>query len=360
MAGTSSGLAELIDRVKNTRPVRGLTRYGTANGNLLAGGIAFSALFSVVAAITIAFTAFSIVLGGNEELRTSVIETISEALPGVIQTDGDANTGILSPDDLTYSGGAGIAGIIAVVVLLNSAIRVPTGLRMAIRAMFGMVAPPENPVLGKARDLLGFLGLALSVLLTSTLGLATSAAGDWLLSLVGWDGTTVGTWSLRVAALLVVLAVDVLVFIWLYRALAGVRPPRRDLWLGALIAGVGAGVIRYLGTSVVGGSLEATPVAGAAAAVAVLLLWINLIVRVTLMVAAWTSNPPPPPEVEDDMITHFDETPNYVTLSETHTLEWQHDPVTGRVQPEEPPPPEPYWGGLIGWVGRKYRGARDA
>ncbi|UFU05616.1 YihY/virulence factor BrkB family protein [Ruania halotolerans] len=360
MAGEKTGLAGFIDWLKNTRVVRGLMRYGTANGNLLAGGIAFSALFSVVAAITLAFTAFTIVLGGNEELHNRVVDSVAEALPGVIQTGDDQSSGILNPDSLTFSGGTGIAGVIAVIILLNSAIRVPAGLRLAIRAMFGMVAPPESPVLGKLRDLAGFLGLALSVLLTSALGIAAGAAGDWLLSLVGWDGTTAGTWILRFVGLLVVLVVDVLVFVWLYRTLAGVRPPRKDLWIGALVAGVGAGVIRYLGTAVVSGSLETSPVAGAAAAVATLLLWINLIVRVTLMMAAWVSNPPAPPEVEDDMVTHFDESPNYVTLSDPETLAWQHDPVTGRVQPEDPPPPEPYWGGLIGWIGRKIKGARDA
>ncbi|SED67694.1 YihY/virulence factor BrkB family protein [Ruania alba] len=359
MAGEKTGVARFVDWLKNTRVMRALARYGTANGNLLSGGIAFAALFSVFAALTIAYVAFMAVLGDNEELRQRVIDAVADSLPGLIKTP-EYENGMISPDDLTLSRGAGVAGIISVLVLFFTAVRVPAALRSSIRVMFGMVAPPENPVLGKLRDFLGFLGLALSVILTSAMGIAAGAAAQWLLSLAGWEDTSAGKWLLRIAGLAVVLVVDTLVFVWIYRTLAGIRPPKRDLWLGALIAAVGAGVLRYLGTSVVGGNLSENPLFASGAALGTLLLWINLVVRLTLLVASWTSNPPPHPVVADDMITHFDETPNYVTMSEPETLEWQHDPVTGRVQPEEPPPPEPYWGGLIGWLGRKITGARRA
>src|SRR5699024_2191580 len=166
-------------------------------------------------------------------------------------------------------------------------------------------------------------------------------------------------WLLRILAVLVPLMVDMLVFLWVFRFLAGVRPPRRDLLLGSLLAAIGSGVLRYLGTSAVG-SVGDNPLLQSSAALATLLLWVNLIVRITLMAAAWIANPPARPVPDEEMITHEDETPNYVTLSRPGTLDWQHDPITGQVQAEEPPPPEPYWGGLIGWVRRKWSGARSA
>src|SRR5699024_3161971 len=122
----------------------------------------------------------------------------------------------------------------------------------AVRAMFGLLAPADSPVMGKLRDLLGFLGLAISVLLTTVLGVAAGTAGEWVLAQVGLEDSTGGRWLLTILGVLVPLIVDMLVFVWVYRVLAGVRPPRRDLWTGALLAGIGSGVLRYLGTTVVG------------------------------------------------------------------------------------------------------------
>ncbi|WP_168211852.1 YihY/virulence factor BrkB family protein [Ruania zhangjianzhongii] len=340
---------------QGTRLARMLARYGVANGAMLSGGIAFSALFSIFAALVIGFSAFMLVIGENIELRDQVIDTINDAMPTELI---GSDQGQISPDQLQPSGGTGVAGIIAVLVLLNTATRVPANLRNAVRAMFGLLAPDVSPVMGKVRDFLGFLGLAISVLLTTVLSVAAGAAGEWVLSLVGLEDSTGGRWTLTILGVLVPLIVDMLVFVWVYRVLAGIRPPPRELWVGALLAGIGSGVLRYLGTAVVG-SVSDNPLFQGSAALGVLLLWVNFLVRITLMVAAWMANPPPRPVVADEMITHADETPNYVTLSAPETLDWQHDPITGQVQPEEPPPPPPYWGGLIGWTRRKWKGARE-
>lgn len=341
---------------KSTRLARALARYGIANGAMLSGGIAFSALFSIFAALVIGFSAFMLVIGDNTELRDQVIATINDSMPMELIGTGKNQ---ISPDQLRPSSGTGVAGILAVLVLLNTATRVPRNLRNAVRAMFGLLAPDVSPVMGKLRDFLGFVGLAISVLLTTLLGVAAGTAGEWLLELVGLDGSTGGRWALWLIGLVVPLIVDMLVFVWVYRVLAGVRPPRRELWLGALLAAIGSGMLRYLGTNAVG-SVSDNPLFQGSAALGVLLLWVNFLVRITLMVAAWIANPPERPVVDDDWITHSDETPNYVTMSDPDTLTWQHDPITGQVQAEEPPPPPPYWGGLIGWVRRKWSGARQA
>ena len=344
-------IKELIDWAIRTRVVRALGRYGSANGALLSGGIAFTALFSIFAALVIGFTVFMAVLGGNEPLRNSVMDQLDEVLPGIVDT-GDG--GMVTPDQLQLTTAGGIAGAIAVVVLLNTAIGVITALRSGVRAMFGMVRPKENPALAMLRDLGGFTVLALSVLVTAVLGVAAGTMATWLLDLIGLgDAPGVG-FLLRALGLLVALAVDTLIFIFIYRGLAGARPPRRDLIIGAIIGGIGAGVLRYLGTSAVGA--VDNPLLAGFAAIITLLLWVNLQVRVVLIVAAWTANPPKKFKVTPDMITHYDEVPNYVTVSAPHTFTWAHDPVTGRVLPliEDPDPEteteteEPYWGGLIG------------
>ena len=54
---------------KHTRPGRANARFRARSGGVLSGGIAYAALFSVFAALTISYTAFVAVLGDNDELR---------------------------------------------------------------------------------------------------------------------------------------------------------------------------------------------------------------------------------------------------------------------------------------------------
>ena len=55
--------------------------------------------------------------------------------------------------------------------------------------------------------------------------------------------------------------VDAAVFVLVVKVLAGESPPWPDLRGGAVLAGVGIGVVRVLGTSVVAGSATRNPVA---------------------------------------------------------------------------------------------------
>ena len=56
---------------QHTRPARANARFGARGGGVLTGGIAYAALFSVFAALTIGYTIFMAVLGGNDELRAA-------------------------------------------------------------------------------------------------------------------------------------------------------------------------------------------------------------------------------------------------------------------------------------------------
>ncbi len=59
---------------KTTRLARALARYGQVNGALLCGGIAYSAIFSVFAGLTIGFTVFM-----RSSARTSSCSTRSSS-----------------------------------------------------------------------------------------------------------------------------------------------------------------------------------------------------------------------------------------------------------------------------------------
>src|SRR5690606_30711792 len=318
-------LARLLAWWKQTRVARALGRYGAANGALLTGGIAYSALFSIFAALVVGLSIFMAVLGSDEQLRQAVLDALDSALPGIVDT-GDG--GLVSLDSLQFSPGASIVtAVVGFLMLINAATSVMAALRTGIRAMFGIVAPGENILVAKLRDLAGFLALALAVVLTAALGIAVGAAGSAVAGLVGLADAPVTQVLLRVLGHLVALAVDLAVVVVLVRGLGGARPPRRDLLIGSLVVAVGAGVIRFLGTTIVG-SVSDNPLLAPFAAIVTLLLWVNLVVRVLLMACAWTANPPAVPEIGPDDVTHVDETPNFVTESDPGTLAWEHDPQT--------------------------------
>ena len=328
MAGIVERIQELIKRLQATRLGRMNARYGAAKGAQLAGGIAYAALFSVFAVLTIAFTIFMRVIGNNEAMLQAVLDAVDEALPGIV--DNGSNGGQIKPEDLILDSGLTWTTVIASVTLMLSALAVMGALSGSVRAMFGLVVAPGNPIIMKLRDLSGFVVLASSVVVTAALGIGAGAAGSWVTSLIGLE-SSVTALLVRTLGLLGAFGVDLLVFVALIRVVGGARPPRRDLWIGAAIGAVGSGAIRLLGTTLVGGA-TANPLLASFAALVTLLLWVNLVARLTLYVAAWTSNPPlASEEAVAPLDLHAGERPNYVTLSAPHTLTWDFDQRTGAV-----------------------------
>lgn len=283
----------LVSWWRVTRPARALARFGAVGGGLLTGGIAYAALFSAFAGLAIGYTVFMAVLGGDDELRARVAQTLSSILPGLV--DSDDGPGLLDPDELRLTAGLSVAGLVAVVTLLVSAVSAVSALRTVVRAMFDARDRP-SAVVGKLREFAGFAGIASAVLVSAVLGLALTSAVDRLAVLLGWPAAA-GP-AAYVLGVLAAFVVDAAVFVLVVRVLAGQAPPRRDLLGGATIAAVGLGAIRLLGTSIVSGSVRANPVLAPFAVVVVLLLWVNLMARIVLLAAAWTADPPLSPAAD--------------------------------------------------------------
>ncbi|GIG36385.1 YihY/virulence factor BrkB family protein [Cellulomonas pakistanensis] len=293
------GFAGLVARAQavlawwqGTRAARANARFGEGGGGVLTGGIAYATIFSVFAGLTIGYTVFMAVLGNNDALRQTVLDTIDANLPGLVKTDPDDN-GVIDPESLQLSTGIGIAGAVAFVVLLVSAISAMAALRTAVRAMFAADGGGGNIVTGKLRELGGFVGIGLAILASALLSIATTTAADWALGVLGLDDSPVGQLVLRGAGIAVAFVVDAGTFALIVLVLAGLRPPWRDLRQGMVIAALGLGVVRVLGTSVVAGAADRNALLASFAVIVTLLIWINLIARIVLLAAAWTADPPP-------------------------------------------------------------------
>ncbi|MDU6757546.1 MAG: YihY/virulence factor BrkB family protein [Actinomyces sp.] len=328
----------LMDWYNHSRVGRGMRRYTLKRGNLLAGGVSYTSLFSIAAALTVGWTVFMYFLGGNDELREAVLHALESAMPGLIDT-GDG-TGMIDPDSLIQTNVWSVTGIVGLVVLVFSASKTMDALKMSLWSMFGIVRLPNSAVAIKIRDLFGFAVLGIGVLATAALGIMMNTVGSWFIDLLNIEGAA-GRILLNMATLLAAFVVDTLLVIALVRVTAGVRVPSRDLWIGAAVAGVGSAILRYLGTSAVG-SVADNPLLAASAALATLMLWVNLIVRLLLMVAAWMANPFYAEFPQDQKYIHGDSTPNYVTMTEPDTLDWPHNPLTGDIAFDPREDPESY------------------
>lgn len=325
----------LVAWVQSLRVMRAFVRYSGNRGNLLAGGISYTALFSLASALTIGLTVAFKVLGNNPQLMDATFNAVNDAIPSLL-TWGDTE-GLVDPETMVTSTNIlSITGVVAIVTLLVSALSVMTALKNSIRLMFGIHQVPDNPVLDKLRDLVGFLSLVVAVLLTAVVSTVNSTIGPALVQAVGISGSAGAT---IVSATSVVLAalVDAGVLIVIVRLVSRVRPPKRDLLMGAGVFMIGSSALRLAGTSAV--SAVDSPLLAPFAAIITIMLWVNLLARVCLLTAAFIANPPAPSKPVDADHLHANETPNYVTESDRSTLAWPHLSLTGSVDldPERDP-----------------------
>lgn len=299
----------LLERCRRTRAARALARYSAGRGPLLAGGIAYTGLFSVFAALTLGVSLLMVAIGHRPAMRRAVLETVDSMLPGMI--DDGAGRGLVSIDQLTLDSAVNPGSVLATAVLLYSALSLMGALASGIRAMFGLAtAHPGGPLRAQVRNLLGFAVITVSVLLTAAAFVLTTALAG-ADSLPGWL-TGPGA---RALAVLVSFLIDAGVLALLIRV-CGIRAPRGDLLQGAGLGALAFGILRQMGTGAVGAAARGNPMLAPFTAMIVLILWLHLTCRVVLYACAWTANPPQPapadrPDDEDGEARR----PNYASLS---------------------------------------------
>lgn len=344
----------LVEFYNYSRLGRALERYSTKRGHLLAGGISFVSLFSITAALTIGWTMFMAFLGDNQLLRQSTLQAIDRALPGLLVLPGKP-PGLLHPDTLLISSPLNLASLVAIISLVLSASRVMNALKTSLWSMFGIVHLPDNPVVAQVRDYTGFLLLTFGVLLTATLGIFSNVMSTQAIEFFQLSGAF-SAFLLQFSSLLVAFLVDALVFAVLVRRVAGIHVPAQDLFYGCVMLGVLSGVVRFLGTRAVGSVND--PFLAAGAAVITLLLWVNLLARLVLMIAAWMANPPYAGYAKSKAHVHADAWPNYVTMSEVSTLNWPRHTLTGDVDRDPRHDPDEFETVLSSAVWESRRGRR--
>jgi membrane protein len=276
----------VIHRLQATVAWRAWQRYGKARGGVLAGGMAYVAFFSLLPALALGFTIFGLTLGNNTKLQGKVINSVNDAVGTVVITPIKGTGGVISIDTLTGSSQLTVVGIVGLIGFLLTGLGWLDALREGIRAMFGQPTLEGNIVKTKARDLLVLTSIGLVLLASAIAGIAVNAAAGGLLDLVGLKGSLIGSLVLGGVSTLLLLGVDILVFLLLFRLLSGVRLPNDDLWDAALFGGVGLGILKLL-SSVLLKSAHNNKFLATAGVFIALLVWLNLVSRLTLVAASW-------------------------------------------------------------------------
>jgi membrane protein len=282
--------AAVLDQVRSSTAWRAWERYSGVRGNVLAGGIAFFAFFSLFPTLALGFTVFGLVVDGRTDLLERVAEGINKIF-GVTVIGDSPDEGIWTMDQLLQSVQGDVltvTGVIGVGVLLFTGLGWVGALRDGVSAVFGRDTGP-NVVLAKLADLGVLVVFGLSVLASLVGSVAVTTAIGPVLDWLGMSRTRAVGVLVSVLSALVLLAIDTALFLLLFRVLSGVAPSFDDVFTGALAGGVGIGLLKLGGSYLLGLLSTENRFAAAASIVVGLLIWMNVASRLTLLAAAWAA-----------------------------------------------------------------------
>ncbi|SJM47783.1 YihY/virulence factor BrkB family protein [Gulosibacter sp. 10] len=285
-AGAQEKVKATATWVQATRPMRAVQHWSSRRGTTLAGGMAYSGLFSGFAAILVFFSVAGIVLSNNQQIMQAMIEALDSTVPGLV-----GENGVVSAEDLmtlNQTTSLTVAGAIALVSALWTALNFLNGARLSIRAMFDLPTKIERSFVKMKLVDLGLLVLfALGLIISVTLTAASSGIMSWLLNdffALELSGFT--TVLIRIVTIAVALLFDSVVIAGMLRVLSEVLIPAKTLWTGALLGGFLVMVLKQLGSMLLGGA-SSNPLLATFAALLGVLIFINFLCMVLLFTAAW-------------------------------------------------------------------------
>jgi membrane protein len=273
-----------VARLTASRPGLAWKRYSDARGNILAAGMGYFAFFSIFPAVALAFSVFGFVLREHPQLLSSIFDQLGTYLPGLVK-DAQHPDGLIKAE-APAAVALTITGVIAFVTLVLAGLGWLGAVREGIRAVFGARGSGGNLITNLARDLGVLFTLGLGIALVAVLTSGVGAAAGWLADRIGMPGDG---WVLMLAGFAVSVLADTALMILLLRVVSGVPVPWRNLFQGALAGGVGLSLLKISAAALLP-RLTRNPLFASFAIVVGLLIWLNLIARLTLISAAWAAN----------------------------------------------------------------------
>ncbi len=260
--------------------MRAYRRYTDDGGDRLAAAATYFAFLSFFPLIALAFSITGFVVDAYPDVQQELTKQINNYLPGLadkldVASIGNAKVGV---------------GLIGLIGLLFAGLAWIDALREAIRIVWHHSVDVGNVMKRRMKDIGVLAGLGLTVFASiAVTSLATSVSGAFL-KWIGLADSVLAAAVTALLALVVALALDVALFLCLFLWLPRITEVHR-VAKGALLGAVGVEILKVVGTWLIGMTTR-NPVYGTFAVMVGLLIWINIVMRWTLFVAAWTVTAP--------------------------------------------------------------------
>ncbi len=262
-------------------PMRVWNLYARRRGPLLAAGGAYRMFFSIAAMLVAGFAVLGMVASDNPVLRDGIIEMVAASTPGLIDT---GNGGLAKPEDLLGLGGFGLTLVISLAALVFTSLGWLAGLREGIRIILGLNRDRSNPVVSKLRDALLLMVLAVALVASSALAVASSSMIDSLAGLLHLGSLWTSALT-RIGFVVAMFALDCATAWVLLRVASRVVLIRGALWPAVMLAGAGATTLRFFSAMLLA-SLTNNVLLAPFAVILGLFVWFNLLSQVYLIAAA--------------------------------------------------------------------------
>lgn len=263
------------------RLVRAGERYVDNSGYQAAAAITYFTVLCLLPLLLVALSVTSFVLAGQPGLLDELHAQVNQVLPPSLT--GSVNSLINGFIDHRLR-----IGVIGLVVALYSGWNWMNTLRDGLTSMWDRERPRQRLVTMVLKDLLALTGLAGALLVSFGLTSVAGWLGNLLLHLGGFQDT--GAVHVVLVALSIVFAVATnwLVFIWVLAKLPRQPVEARSAVRGALAAAIGFELLKWLGNIYLT-AIGRTPLGVTFGWLVGLLVFIYLVARMLLLVAAWAA-----------------------------------------------------------------------
>jgi membrane protein len=260
--------------------VRAGTRYTERHGDHYAAAMTYFSVLSLVPLLMIAFAVAGYVLFFNpallQELRDGIVEAVPEGLAQTI-------TGVID-QAIAQRGAVGLIGLIAA---LYSGI----GWMSNLPEQWAQV--PETPAMLKRIlfDLLALAGLGLALVVSFAITGIAAGFTRAVLSFLGLADDAWAQWLLGVLGVLLGLAANWLIFLWVIARLPRKHATFRSAAKAALMGAIGFEILKRIMTFYLT-SVTTSPSGAVFGSVLGLLVFVYFVSRFVLFITAWAATSP--------------------------------------------------------------------
>jgi membrane protein len=263
-------------RFSKTQVWRAWKRYGDRRGNRLAGATSFFGFLSLFPLIVLAAAIVGSLLG--DQAIETLKESLAQNLPGI----GDR----IDIDSLISH--AGTIGLVSAISLLFTGLGWIDSLRASIRSMHELDDQPGNMVKLKLVDLGALIGLGVIGVIATVASSVLTGLSQRIVDWTDLDGTWLATWGLDLISIVLGITAGAVLFLYLQTAMPRIILPRKVALIAALAGGVLFFLAQKLGNVYVEHVIGTNAAYGALALPLALLVWIYLMTRAIMLIAAWT------------------------------------------------------------------------